>query len=89
MNVSKLKLEIFIPETHLSKLRLALQSIGAGKIGNYDSCLAYSRICSSFASIMTRPPPFGRGGHIAQDPHAARQLHLRWRWCPEPDACAA
>ena len=29
------KLEIFIPETHFSKLRDALQSVDAGHIGNW------------------------------------------------------
>ena len=32
------KLEIFIPETHFSQLRSALQAVDAGHIGNYDSC---------------------------------------------------
>ena len=36
------KLEIFIPESHLSVLQKALQSVDAGHIGSYDSCLSYS-----------------------------------------------
>lgn len=38
------KLEIFIPETHFSALRKALQEADAGHIGAYDSCLAYSHV---------------------------------------------
>ena len=39
-----LKLEIYIPESHFSMLQSALQLVGAGHIGNYDSCLSYSRV---------------------------------------------
>ena len=34
MNISFLKLEIFIPETHLEELQTALQNVNAGHIGN-------------------------------------------------------
>lgn len=44
LEFKELKLEIFVPEAHLSVLRSALQSVGAGRMGNYDSCMAYSRV---------------------------------------------
>ena len=37
MDFKYCKLEIFIPETHISQLQKALQSVDAGHIGNYDS----------------------------------------------------
>lgn len=37
MNVSFLKLEIFIPETHLGALKAVLREVDAGHIGNYDA----------------------------------------------------
>ena len=46
--IKYVKLEIFIPESHLPQLRQALRSVGAGQIGNYDSCLAYSRVTGSW-----------------------------------------
>ncbi|MCI1965225.1 MAG: divalent cation tolerance protein CutA [Oscillospiraceae bacterium] len=36
------KIEIYVPKTHLEPVRKALQSVDAGHIGNYDSCLSYS-----------------------------------------------
>ena len=36
MDFKYCKLEIFIPETHISQLQKALQSVDAGHIGNYD-----------------------------------------------------
>ena len=41
-NFTCCKLEIFIPESHLRALQGALQSVDAGHIGNYDSCMSYS-----------------------------------------------
>lgn len=35
MDFKYCKLEIFIPETHISQLQKALQSVDAGHIGNY------------------------------------------------------
>jgi hypothetical protein len=47
MNVSFLKLEIFIPETHLGALKAVLREVDAGHIGNYDCCLSYSQVMST------------------------------------------
>jgi hypothetical protein len=32
------RLEFYVPETHLERVKQALFSVGAGKVGNYDSC---------------------------------------------------
>lgn len=39
-----LKLEIFVPESHLQALRKALQSSEAGHIGNYETSLQSSML---------------------------------------------
>ena len=44
MDFKYCKLEIFIPETHISQLQKALQSVDAGHIGNYDSCMSCSQL---------------------------------------------
>ena len=49
--IKSVKLEIFIPETHLPQLRQALRAVGAGQLGNYDSCLAYSRVTGSWRPL--------------------------------------
>ena len=60
----ELKLEIFIPESHLSVLRSALQSVGAGLLGNYDSCLAYSRVTGSWRPLHGSHPYLGTEGEV-------------------------
>ncbi len=32
------KIEFYVPETHLAKVKSAIFAAGAGKIGNYDCC---------------------------------------------------
>lgn len=33
-----LKIEFYVPETHLEKVKRAMFAAGAGKVGDYDSC---------------------------------------------------
>lgn len=62
------KLEIFIPETHLDILRSALQRADAGHIGNYDSCLSYSRVTSTWRPLEGTHPFLGEQGKVSCEP---------------------
>lgn len=66
MEFKELKLEIFIPESNLPDLRSALQSVGAGRLGNYDSCLAYSRVTGSWRPLHGSNPYMGVEGELAE-----------------------
>lgn len=60
------KLEIFIPATHLEELRSALQRVDAGHIGNYDSCLSYSTVMSSWRPLCGASPFKGKVGELCE-----------------------
>ena len=62
------KIEIFIPETHLSKLREALQSVDAGRIGNYDSCLSYSQVTGCWRPLAGGKPFIGAENTVSSEP---------------------
>ena len=62
----KLKLEIYIPEDHLQELQNALREVGAGKIGNYDSCLSYSRVMGTWRPLKGANPYSGEVGEISK-----------------------
>lgn len=62
------KLEIFIPETHLPALQMALQTVDAGHIGNYDCCLSYSRVTSCWRPLVGTNPYLGSVGEISSEP---------------------
>ena len=61
------KLEIFIPKTHLMPLQKALQSIDAGHIGNYDSCLSYSEVIGTWRPLDGAQPYSGTQNKISQE----------------------
>lgn len=73
------KMEIFIPETHLQELRKALQAVGAGRMGAYDSCLAYSRVTGAWRPLEGASPYRGTIGEIEEAPE------LKVEVCVEAD----
>ena len=67
MNVSFLKLEIFIPETHLGALKAVLREVDAGHIGNYDCCLSYSRVIGTWRPLSGTDPFIGKENEISEE----------------------
>ena len=65
MDFKYCKLEIFIPETHISQLQKALQSVDAGHIGNYDSCMSCSKVTSYWRPLDGTSPYIGSVGEIS------------------------
>ncbi len=68
------KIEIFIPETHLSILQDALRSIDAGHIGNYDSCLSYSKVMSFWRPLSGSNPYIGEGNILSSEPELKAEV---------------
>ena len=62
------KLEIFIPESHLKILQQVLQDCGAGHIGNYDSCLSYSHVISTWRPLENSNPYKGEQNILSTEP---------------------
>ena len=77
MEFEELKLEIFIPESHLSVLRSTLQSVGAGRLGNYDSCLAYSRVTGSWLPLCGSRPYLGTEGELSEAEEIKVEVNIR------------
>ena len=67
-DVRYVKLEIFVPETHLGALQDALRSVDAGHIGRYDSCLAWSRVMGTWRALDGASPYIGREGEVSEEP---------------------
>ena len=58
------KLEIFIPCTHLEVLQDALRSVGAGTFGFYDSALSYSLVTGCWRPLEGASPYDGEIGAL-------------------------
>ena len=71
------KLEIFIPETHFSKLRDALQSVDAGHIGNYDCCLSYSKVIGMWRLLAGTAPFIGKENEISEEEELKVEVNVR------------
>ena len=71
------KLEIFIPETHFSKLRDALQSVDAGHIGNYDCCLSYSKVIGMWRPLAGTAPFIGKENEISEEEELKVEVNVR------------
>ena len=77
MDFKELKLEIFIPESHLPALRSALQSVGAGRLENYDSCLAYSRVTGSWRPLRGSRPYLGTEGEVSETEEIKVEVNIQ------------
>ena len=72
----ELKLEIFIPESHLPVLRSALQSVHAGTLGNYDSCLAYSKVTGSWRPLPGSRPYLGTEDEVSEEEELKVEVNI-------------
>lgn len=62
--MQKYKLVVFVPRTHLEKVRAAICGAGAGRIGNYDNCAFISAGIGTFRALKGANPALGKIGKI-------------------------
>ena len=74
---SNCKIEIFIPESHLKELIKALQSVDAGHIGKYDSCMSYSPVTGWWRPLEGRSPYIGSCGTVSTEPELKVEVTCR------------
>ena len=67
MDIQYYKLEIFIPETHFKQLQNVLQTVDAGHIGNYDSCLSFSKVTGCWRPLAGTHPYIGQENEISEE----------------------
>lgn len=75
--MEQFKLEIYIPESHFKELQRALQSVDAGHIGNYDSCLSYSRVRGTWRPIAGSNPYIGEENVISEEDELKVEVNVR------------
>lgn len=77
MQYKHIKLEIFIPQSHLKELQKTLQDIEAGHIGKYDSCLSYSQVMGTWRPLEGANPYIGRENEISQEPELKVEVTIK------------
>ena len=58
------KIETYLPQEALDNIKNALYGIGLGKIGNYDCCLSWYKINSSWKALDGANPYLGKVDEI-------------------------
>ena len=71
------KVEIFIPESHLSLLQKTLRECDAGHIGNYDSCMSYSRVIGTWRPLDGTNPYSGTHGEVSAEEEIKAEVTCR------------
>ena len=71
------KLEIFIPQTHLSQLQEALRATDAGHIGHYDSCLSYYKVTGIWRPSAEAKPYLGKTGEISSESELKVEVRIK------------
>ena len=79
MEFSRVKLEIYVPEAYLGRLREALNELGACHIGKYDCCSSVAAVTGTWRPLPGAEPYDGTVGELCQGAEckmeAVRQLH--------------
>ena len=60
--MEKIKIVVFVPESHADAVRQAVGDAGAGKIGNYSHCTFSSKGKGSFVPLNGANPAIGKVG---------------------------
>ena len=66
LEYTMVKLEIFIPVTHLEQMGEALRRAGAGAMGHYDSTLSYSLVRGRWRPLPGANPYDGEAGRLCE-----------------------
>jgi hypothetical protein len=61
-----IKLEVYVPETHAEKLKSALFTAGAGRLGNYDCCCWQTSGTGQFRPLEGNEAFIGENGEVSQ-----------------------
>ena len=64
MELSNVKIVVFVPETHADAVRQAVGDAGAGKIGNYSHCTFSSKGHGRFLPLDGANPAIGEVGKM-------------------------
>lgn len=62
--MNKYKVETYLPKEALNNIKNGLYELGLGKIGNYNCCLTWYEVSSSWKPIKGANPYLGKIGNI-------------------------
>lgn len=66
LEFSRVKLEIYVPEAYLDRLREALNELGACHIGKYDCCSSVTAVTGTWRPLPGAEPYSGTVGALCR-----------------------
>lgn len=70
MNYTKVKFEIYIPLSHVDKLREGINNTGALTIGKYDNCMSITEVMDYFRPLKGSKPYTGKENDLSKEKEA-------------------
>lgn len=70
MNYTKVKFEIYIPLSHVDKLREGINNTGALTIGKYDNCMSITEVMGYFRPLKGSKPYTGKENDLSKEKEA-------------------
>lgn len=77
MEIKEVKIEIFIPEEFIVKLRDELNKVKAGRIGNYDNCMSVTNVKGYFRPLEEASPYSGEVGEVHEGDEAKVEVRCK------------
>ena len=72
-----IKLEIYLPESHLPELQEVLRTVDAGHIGRYDACLSYHHVMGTWRPLEGTAPYSGAVGELNCEQEVKVEVTIR------------
>ena len=60
------RFEVYVPTTHVEQVKKAISDAGAGKLGNYDSCMWMTKGTGQFRPLEGSDPYIGKQNVVEQ-----------------------
>ena len=85
MNNQVYKMEVYLPKEALENIKNALYKKGLGKVGNYDCCMSWYEINSSWRPNEIAKPYIGKVGDIEFAPEYKIEFRCEEKRCIKSD----
>ena len=77
MEFKEVKIEIYVPVSHVIKLRDALNEIGACRVGNYDNCISVTEVTGYWRPLDGANPYDGVVGEISEGSECKMEVRCK------------
>jgi hypothetical protein len=67
-------IQIFLPESALTKILDIASEAGAGRIGNYDHCASVTKVTGYWRPLAGSNPTIGREGEVSCEPEVKLEV---------------